>query len=43
MTQANLKIQNIKIYIQNIYAKKLRNIEIFVNILNFIGENRCKT
>jgi hypothetical protein len=31
MTQSSLRTQNIKIYLQDIYAKKLRDIEIFVN------------
>jgi hypothetical protein len=42
MTQSSLRTQNIKIYLQDIYAKKLRDIEIFVNNINFTGENRCK-
>ena len=42
MIQSNLKTQNRKNSQGNIYAKKLRNIEIFMDNLNFIGENRCK-
>jgi len=42
MTQSNLKTQNRNNSLRNIYAKKLRNFEIFVKNLNFIGENRCK-
>ena len=42
MTQSNLKTKNLKISLLDIYAKKLRNIEIFIKNLNFIGENRCK-
>ncbi len=42
MIRSSLETQNIKIYLQDIYAKKLRNIEIFMENLKFIGENRCK-
>jgi hypothetical protein len=42
MTNLNLKIHNYKTTLQDIYVKKPRNIEIFMNNLNFIGVNRCK-
>ncbi len=42
MIKLNLKTYNNKTPTQDIYAKKSRNIEIFMKNLNFIGENRCK-
>jgi len=42
MTQSNLKKHNYKISRPNIYAKKLKIIEIFIVNLNFTGEKRCE-